>query len=186
LNALRHGLTGQLVVMPQEDITAYERHLKSFTDEYRPEGATEANLVHALADASWRLNRVAALETNLLTLAAGRQEDRCPGAPPDVNEALSTAAHLERNAKALANLSMHGQRLSRQFERSERHLRELQQLRKEQEKKEMEQLLDLMEIYESKGESYNPQTDGFVFPPARIEAEKRLRSRANRTRRSAA
>ena len=186
LNALRHGLTGQLVVMPQEDLNAYQRHLKSFTDEYHPEGATESSLVQALADASWRLNRAAALETNLLTLAAGRAEDRCPGAPPDVNEALSTAAHLERNAKALANLSMHSQRLSRQFERTERHLRELQQLRKEQEKQEMDRLLDIMETYESKGESYNPQTDGFVFSPTKIEAAKRLRTRETRAKRSAA
>jgi hypothetical protein len=57
LNALRHGLTGQIVVMPSEDLQAYQLHLKSFTDEYHPQGATEANLVQALADASWRLNR---------------------------------------------------------------------------------------------------------------------------------
>src|ERR1700685_2423514 len=68
LNALRHGLTGQIVVMPSEDLHAYQLHLNSFTDEYHPKGATESHLVQALADASWRLNRVAALETNLLTL----------------------------------------------------------------------------------------------------------------------
>src|SRR5579862_9141343 len=68
LNALRHGLTGQMIVMPTEDLDAYQSHLKSFTDEYSPKGATESHLVQALADTSWRLNRVAALETNLLTL----------------------------------------------------------------------------------------------------------------------
>ena len=59
LNALRHGLTGQLVVMPTEDLQAYQHHLTSFTDEYHPQGATEAHLVQDLADSSWRLNRVA-------------------------------------------------------------------------------------------------------------------------------
>src|SRR5271155_3555608 len=68
MNALRHGLTGRNVVMPHEDREAYQIHLKSFTDEYRPVGATETNLVQALADASWRLNRIATLETILLTL----------------------------------------------------------------------------------------------------------------------
>src|SRR5271155_3556862 len=29
LNALRHGLTGQIVVMPTEDLQAYQRHLQS-------------------------------------------------------------------------------------------------------------------------------------------------------------
>ena len=52
LNALRHGLTGQIVVMPTEDLHAYQLHLESFADEYHPQGATEAHLVQALADAS--------------------------------------------------------------------------------------------------------------------------------------
>jgi hypothetical protein len=67
LNALRHGLTGQIVVMPTEDLEAYQRHLDSFTEEYDPQGAIEANLVQALADTSWRLNRVAALEASSLS-----------------------------------------------------------------------------------------------------------------------
>jgi hypothetical protein len=49
-------------------LQAYQLHLESFTDEYHPKGATEANLVQVLADTSWRLNRVAAMETNLLSL----------------------------------------------------------------------------------------------------------------------
>jgi hypothetical protein len=96
LNALRHGLTGQLVVMPTEDLVAYESHKKSLVDEYRPKGATETLLVQALADVSWRLNRVAALETNLLTV---------------------TASPIDQS-RALANLSLHSQRLSRQFEKT--------------------------------------------------------------------
>jgi hypothetical protein len=81
-NALRHGLTSQIVVMPTEELEVYQLHLKSFAEEYDPKGATESNLVQALADASWRLNRVVALETNLLM-----QGD------------------LESQPKALANLS---------------------------------------------------------------------------------
>src|SRR5580692_7986910 len=61
-NALRHGLTAQTVVLPTEDLTAYQAHLKSFQDEYSPKGSTESQLVQALADTSWRLNRVAVLE----------------------------------------------------------------------------------------------------------------------------
>ena len=73
LNALRHGLTSQLVVMPSEDMQAYKTHLQSLLDEYHPQGATEASLVQALADTSWRMNRVAAMETNLITLGALRK-----------------------------------------------------------------------------------------------------------------
>ena len=81
LNALRHGLTGQIVVMPTEDLEAYRSHLKSYTDEYEPKGATEADLVQALADTSWRLNRVAALETNLLSLGIATKVSPITNAP---------------------------------------------------------------------------------------------------------
>jgi hypothetical protein len=162
LNALRHGLTGQIVVMPTEDLQAYQRHLDSLTGEYDPQGATESLLVQALADVSWRLNRVAALETNLLTLTY---------APAGLVSAI------EAQSKALANLSLHSQRLSRQFERTVAQLRELQKTRLTQEKRDLDDLLDVMEMYESKGETYDPSEDGFVFSQSQINAALWTRNR---------
>jgi hypothetical protein len=146
LNALRHGLTGQLVVMPTEDLVAYEAHRKSLVDEYHPKGATEHLLVQALADVSWRLNRVAALETNLLTLTVS---------PVD-------------QSRALGNLSLHSQRLSRQFEKTLTQLRELQKTRHDHETHELDKLLYITEMYEEKGETYDPSEDGFVFSQSQI------------------
>ncbi len=168
LNALRHGLTGQIVVMPSEDLHAYELHLKSFTDEYRPVGATEAHLVQALADASWRLNRVAALETNVLTLGLGGQP-QFADAPQQVQAAMAVASALESQSKALANLSMHSQRLSRQFEKTVVQLRELQQIRQSQERTALRQLLDIRDTYQSKGHAYDPSEDGFVFSQTQVD-----------------
>ncbi len=37
LNALRHGLTGQTVVLPTEDHSAYERHSQSFLERIPPQ-----------------------------------------------------------------------------------------------------------------------------------------------------
>ena len=168
LNALRHGLTGQIVVMPTEDLQAYQLHLKSFTDEYTPKGATEANLVQALADTSWRLNRVAALETNLLTLGVASQLNPFYDSPQQVQDAFSIVAALESQSKALSNLSMHSQRLSRQFERTVAQLRDLQKTRRAQEKHDLDNLLDIIEMYEAKGETYDPSEDGFVFSEQQI------------------
>jgi len=167
LNALRHGLTGQIVVMPTEDLQAYQSHLESFTDEYDPEGATEAHLVQALADTSWRLNRVAALETNLLTLGVTHSSPLA-NAPSQVQDAMSIVAALESQSKALSNLSLHSQRLSRQFEKTVAQLREIQKTRRTQEEQDLDNLLDIMEMYESKGETYRPSEDGFVFSQTQI------------------
>jgi hypothetical protein len=180
LNALRHGLTGQIVVMPTEDLQAYQSHLQSFTDEYDPQGATEAHLVQALADTSWRLNRVAALETNLLATGIAREASPIADAPPQVQVALSIVAALESQSKALANLSIHSQRLSRQFERTAAQLRDLQETRRTQEKRELNNLLDIMEMYESKGETYRPSDDGFVFSETRIKGAILTRNRERR------
>ena len=181
LNALRHGLTGQIVVMPTEDLEAYQSHLKSFAEEYHPQGATESNLVQALADASWRLNRVAALETNVLMLGLTGGPGPLTDAPPQIQDAMTIAASLESQSKALANLSMHSQRLSRQFERTVTQLRDLQKTRRIQEKGELDDLLNIMEMCESKGEPYNPSEDGFVFSAAQIDTAQRTRNRERRT-----
>jgi len=177
LNALRHGLTGQLVVMPTEDLAAYQRHLESFTSEYHPKGATEAHLVQALADASWRLNRVAILEANLLTLAAAREPNPLNDAPGHVQDALAIVAVLESQSKTLSNLSLHSQRLSRQFERTVAQLRDLQKIRTAQENHDLNDLLDIVEMYEEKGETYNASEDGFVFTQTQINRGIRARKR---------
>jgi hypothetical protein len=177
LNALRHGLTGQIVVMPTEDLEAYQLHLKSFTDEYYPKGATEANLVQSLADTSWRLNRVAALETNLLTMGIAAELSPAIDAPQQIQDAMSIVAALESQSKALSNLSMHSQRLSRQFERIITQLRDLQKTRREKENRDLDNLVDIIKMYKSKGETYDPSADGFVFSQQQIDAALRARNR---------
>jgi hypothetical protein len=156
-NALRHGLTSQIVVMPNEDLEAYQSHLKSFMDEYQPQGATEAHLVQSLADTSWRQNRIGAIEANVLKFA-------------------TMVVMPENDSKVLANLSLHSQRLARQFERTVTQLRDLQNSRLAQLRQEMEAVLDITEIHQSKGETYNPSEDGFVFSPAEITRAARFRN----------
>jgi hypothetical protein len=177
LNALRHGLTGQIVVMPAEDLEAYQLHLKSFADEYHPHGATEAHLVQALGDTSWRLNRVAALETNLLSLGIANASSAVSDAPEQVCDAMAIVAALESQSKALSNLSMHSQRLSRQFERTVTQLRELQKIRRAQDQQELNCVLDVIEMNEFTDETYDPTADGYVFSESQIASGRSARNR---------
>jgi hypothetical protein len=162
LNALKHGLSGQLVVLPTEDLVLYESHKKSFLDEYHPKSATESHLVQAMADASWRLSRVAALETNLLTLSY---------APAGL------VAGLEAQSRTMANLSLHSQRLSRQFEKAAEQLRDLQKSRLYEESRDMDKLLNITEMFEERGETYKPSENGFVFSQAQINRAIQARDR---------
>lgn len=133
-----------------------------------------------MADASWRLSRVAALETNLLTLGVASQLNPFLDSPQQVQDAMSIVAALESQSKALANLSMHSQRLSRQFERTVMQLRELQKTRRSQEQTDLNSLLDIMEMCESEGETYDPSADGFAFSEQQIKQGIRVRNRKHR------
>jgi cysteinyl-tRNA synthetase len=158
LNALRHGLTSRIAVMPSEDLEAYQAHLKTFTDDYQPQGATETHLVQVLADTSWRQNRIVAIESNVLRFA-------------------TMTLMADNDSKVLANLSLHSHRLARQFERTVELLRVLQGTRQAKERQDLDKVLDMMETCESKGETYNPAGDGFVFSPSQITRAIRLRNR---------
>jgi hypothetical protein len=110
LNALRHGLTSRTALLPSEDPAAYERHVRQFHDEYQPQGPTETQLLRELIDTAWRLNRIPALEAELLARAAD------PTPEFDIVD-----AH-----QLLSRLSLNSQRLSRQFQKALEQLRDLQ------------------------------------------------------------
>jgi hypothetical protein len=168
LNALRHGLTGHVIVLPSDDLEAYQRHIQSFVTEYHPKGATENQLVQSLADAAWRQNRVCALENNLLTL--GIVQNATDQATDQVSTALAVAASLDSQTRALANLSIHGQRLARQFEKTLALLRELQTNRLTKETYELDQAANLVKWHRKNKNPYRPSQDGFVFSDEEIDA----------------
>ncbi len=169
LNALRHGLTGHVIVLPSEDHAAYEKHTSRLFQDLQPKGALEQQLVQSLGDTSWRINRVAALETNLLALGIHEQSEKIDTAHPEAHAALAMAASIREQTRALANLSMHENRLSRQFERTLKQLREIQAERRAKEKDQLEKAARLLALHQEEGLPYDPAEDGFVFSNDEIE-----------------
>jgi hypothetical protein len=165
LNALRHGLSSQTAVLPSEDPDAYQRHCQQFRAEYDPKTPTETHLVQELADTAWRLNRIPLLEADLLTRAA---------------DAGATEAIL-----AVSTLGLHGQRLSRQFQKALNELRTLQSERREREQHELKRAASLLELHKHKGIPWDPARDGFVFSSDEIESHSQRLIRQNEARRIA-
>src|SRR5690348_8119236 len=56
-NALKTGLTGRTVLLPSDDVTAYQAHVDRIFKQFSPEGDEEKRLTHSLADTLWRLER---------------------------------------------------------------------------------------------------------------------------------
>ncbi|HTS50894.1 MAG TPA: hypothetical protein VMH05_23270 [Bryobacteraceae bacterium] len=163
LNALRHGLTSQTAVLPSEDPAAYQLHCDQFRAEYDPQTPSERQLVQELADTAWRLNRVPLLEAGLLATAAG--------------------ANPRESIPALATIGLHGQRLSRQFQKTLDQLRALQTERRDREAHDLKRAASLLELHKHKGIPYDPVQDGFVFSISEIETHSQRLMRQNEARR---
>ena len=142
------------------------------------------------ADAAWRLNRVSALEHNLLMCGVVHEDLWFHETTYQMREALGVANTLDRHAKALATLSLHGQRLSRQFEKTLALLKRLQAERFPDEQYQLNQAANLVQMHELEGEPYDPASDpgadGFVFSNEEIQEILRLRDRDQRAEGAAA
>jgi hypothetical protein len=57
LNALRHGLTGQVDLMPAEDREAHDKFCAAIVADLAPAGALETQFAQSIAEDNWRLNR---------------------------------------------------------------------------------------------------------------------------------
>ncbi|HWY48273.1 MAG TPA: hypothetical protein VNX70_12870 [Bryobacteraceae bacterium] len=178
LNAWRHGLTGQTVVLPTEDHSAYERHSQSFLDEYHPQGATETQLAQSLIDTSWRLNRAAALETNLFSLGITEMEDRLRVNHPEAETALAMALAFREHMRAFASISTQSQRLARQFERTLALLRQIQAERRATEERQLDKAAKILKMHKDQNLPYEPAEDGFVFSNNQIETFLRRQDRS--------
>jgi len=170
LNALRHGLTGHTIVLPSEDQSAYQRHSQSFLDEYRPQGATETQLVQSLLDTSWQLNRAAAVETNLFSLGISESENRIRASHPEAEAALNMALAYREHNRAFANIGIYRQRLAREFERTLLLLRQIQAERRENEERQLDNAAKMLKMHQDQNLPYQPSDDGFVFSRAEIES----------------
>ncbi len=180
LNALRHGLTGHTIVLPTEDLSAYQRHSQSFLDECRPKGAVETQLVQSLLDTSWQLNRASAVETNLFALGITEAHDRIRATHPQAEDALAMALTYRENDRAFANISIYRQRLTRQFERTLNQLRQIQAERRANEEAQLHKAAKILKMHKADHIPYLPAEDGFVFSNAEIEAFIRRHERSDR------
>ena len=171
LNAIRHGLTAQTVVLPSEDPAAYETHRRQFFAEYQPATATETQFVQELVDTSWRLNRIPLLEADLLARAAN---------PP--NEQARINFDIVDAHRLIAGINLQGARLSRQFQKTLDKLREIQEQRRHRERRDLEDAAALLELFKHKGRPWDPADHGFVFTREQVERASDRMMRQNEAR----
>jgi hypothetical protein len=151
MNALRHGLTARVVVLPSEDMDAYTQFSKEIVDSLDAQTPVERQFAQTVADNQWRINRIRSIEDGMLGMghfeAAGDFD--CP--TPEIHSAMTAARAFRDNSKSFVNLSIYEQRLHRSMKESLRQLRELQAERREREKTALDDAIRLAKTKQMKG-----------------------------------
>jgi len=159
-NARRHGLTGQVTTMNDEDRAAHDKFSEALIQSLAPEGAMEIQLAQRIATDSWRLNRASAIEDNLFALGLPDQEE--------MDAAMTTARVFTMESKQLQLLTLYEQRLNRAVQKNLALLQSLQAAHKAQREIEMKEAASFLQLSEMRGLEYHPAKDGFVFSAAEI------------------
>ncbi len=133
LNALKTGLTGRTVLLPGEDVSAFEALRARLFEYFDPTGYDETELVHRLAETRWRLTRCSALETNLFALGQVEFAALYEAEAEEVRPALIQAHTFRAYQKEFRNLGIQEGRLQRLCDRTLKELREVQEISWERE-----------------------------------------------------
>lgn len=161
LNSLRHGLTGQMVVLPGESTEAYDALRARLFEDLRPVGTQEELLLQTLCDAQWRLERAHTLEANLAALAHFEEipEHLAAIEDPDQRNAMITAYGYEKREKKIRNLQLQASRLQRTIFQALHDLNAAQDLRRAVT---LSALVPTRQVPEALQEQAKPE-NGFVF-----------------------
>jgi hypothetical protein len=118
-NNLRHGLTGQISLLPTEDRAAHDAFCDELSDSLNPETPMERQFALSIAEDSWRLNRARAIENNMFAL--GHQ-----GEHREIQVALADARTFQAQANQFQLLTIYEQPINRTLQRNLKQLQELQ------------------------------------------------------------
>jgi hypothetical protein len=171
-NNLRHGLTGQISLLPTEDRAAHDAFCDALIESFAPETPMERQLAQSIAEDNWRLNRIRAIEDNMFALGHGSEHN-------ELKIALADAQTFQEQAAKFNLLTTYEQRINRNLHRNLAQLRELQAERKAQQAEAMEEAKLLAQANLINVLPYEPHRDGFEFSAAEIN---RAIDRDNRLR----
>ncbi|MGH9439460.1 MAG: hypothetical protein ACRD22_16620, partial [Terriglobia bacterium] len=114
LNAVKTGLTGRAVLLPTDDVAAYEHHVCEFMKELKPVGIREQCLAQSIADNMWRVLRIPALESAIFARGYIEFAKQFESEDPANRPALIECHAFLTYEKQIRNLHIQESRLQRQ------------------------------------------------------------------------
>jgi len=138
LNAVKHGITAETVVLPNESEEQYEAELRDYLQHFAPANKPEADLVLQLASAQWRLARYTAVETSLFDIQVEKSRKHNDKEWKNIDESVRLALAFEAlsgTRSPLALLNRYQARLHHEYQRILKTLLQMQTARRDAESK---------------------------------------------------
>ena len=171
LNAVRHGLTGQVVVLPTEDMEAFKQFTSAIVDSFKTADAAEKQLAQSYADLQWRINRATSVESAMYTLGIMEQNaENLTIEHAEAHNAVSNAKTFRNQSREFDRIGIYTQRLINSAEKVLKQLKQLQAERKESQEKEIADASLLYQFHRARSESFDPKQNGFDLTIAEVKA----------------
>jgi hypothetical protein len=182
MNALRHGITGQVSIMTVEDRGAHDKFVQELIAGLQPEGAVELQFASVIAEDFWRLQRIRAVENDMLALGNFSDAAAIDVDHPEIHASLTRAQTFLDQSKDFERLTLYEQRINRAIEKNRKQLGELQAERKREREQALEQACLLHQApatpeLPGNAEPAPASNNGFVFSSEEIERAIHHRSR---------
>ncbi len=167
-NAVKTALTGRTILLPFDDVDAYQTLLNDYIKAFLPAGPIEKGLVQSLVDTVWRLERIPGLEYALVENGYNQIGHENPQLALNTPKA-SLELHIRRlYEKGFRNLQLQESRLVRRREKEMKELRALQEARKAEEAQELQQAAQAALVAERNQQPFDLTTLGFEFSTERF------------------
>jgi hypothetical protein len=171
LNATRHGLTGQVVVLPHEDMEAYNKFIQAIVATLEVADAHQQQLAVVYANLQWRINRAAGIEDTMFTLGIMEEvAENLNIENAEAHNATSNAKTFRCDAKAFDRLSIYNQRLINGAEKVLKQLKQLQADCLHRRNLEMAEATRLYKLHRMQSQAFDPKQNGFDLTVEQIKA----------------
>ena len=163
-NAVKTGLTGRTILLPEDDREIYLKHVARFLTRYQPVTDDEKALTQSVADTEWRLVRIPSLESGLYANGRSRlASEFADESDPAVRAARIEAQVFQDCRKDLSNLALQEARLRRMRDADVAELKETIKTRVENQKSTMETACYKRQQALDQGNVFDPALFGFEF-----------------------
>ena len=129
LRGSRNPVTGHAVLMTETDADSHRRFMTEYVAALKPDGMIEIHLAQRLAQDTWRINRIHAIEENIFALGHSEPYAKIDSAHPEIHAAMVQALTFRTDPRLFSYLASYEQKLTKNFHVNFNLLLKLQSLR---------------------------------------------------------